>query len=227
MTMDSQRPHGAASLISTGETTMPVKAGRDKANRKVSTLRAATNDALDPNSPINAFTLIRECATTLALTTPRYRRARHLLKAKLLEDTFLEGEAVDPDFSEQRKLFSDAARELRAQLCFLAAGLPETAGGVLRGLMAALCRNGHDASAEQFGDMAEVFAAWNACERLLDFGDFIGPNQNLSEGFTIPSDAKPDAINANLAMLLASFCDYLKWLGFSIPGEDGDLKAAS
>jgi hypothetical protein len=190
---------------------MSANASRSKTPRKV-TLRAVTEeDVIAWNSPINAFTLIRECATNLALATRRYRRSRYLLTAARMESAFVEGTPVDPEFTKQRKAYSDAAREMRAQLSFLAASVPEHAGGVLRGLTNAL---GHDASAEQFENISEVFGAWSVCERLLDFGDSIGPIQT---DFTIPSDAKLDAINANLAILLALFRDNMECLGFTIP----------
>lgn len=186
--------------------------------RKVinSSTQRATDDAVwKTDSAINAFTLIRDCATELAAATPRYRRARYLLTARQLEIFFLDGVVADPDCLEQQKSLSDASRELRTRICYLATNISETAGGVLQDLTQALCSKGAPTS-EQFGEIADVFAAWHDCERLLNFGELT---QSSDQHFAIPSDAKLDAINANLAVLLASLRDRLGRLGFNIPGE--------
>lgn len=176
--------------------------------------RALRTKAMYEMTAINSFTLIRECAMRLALATPQYRRARHCLTGIQLESMFLDGVPTDPDFTKQRTSLSNAARETRAQLCSLAVNLQDNAGAVLRDLTRALSREHDGASAEQFGEITEIFAAWHACERLLGFGELI-----QSPDFPIPSDATLDAINANLAMLLASLYEHLSLLGFEIPPE--------
>ncbi len=186
---------------------------RGRANGKVSTLAGhrGTPAGSEMNA-INSFTVIEECAIELAVLTLRYRRARHYLIARQIEQALSDDVVLDPYFTEQRKSFSEASRELRREFCYLAINLTENEGCVLRDLVGALSIENHAGSAEQFGDIAAVFADWHACQRLLDCGETI-----QSADFTIPSDAKLDTINANLAMLLASLRDHLKRLGFDLP----------
>jgi hypothetical protein len=162
---------------------------------------------------VNTFTLIRECATKLANATPRYRRARDLLTVKQLENFFLEG-AVDPEFTEQQKSASEAGREVREQLCYIAEDLREYAGTVLLAFTRGASNKTHTLG--QFEEIAMLFAGWHACEQLLDFGEL---SPSMGRNFPIPSDAKLDAINANLATLLAVFREDLIRAGFTIPGD--------
>ncbi len=178
--------------------------------------------AYDPMDAINTFTLIREQASALALATVRYRRRRQLLTATRLSSLLLDGSVpTDPDFTEERNAFREAGRELRPPLCYLADDFATLGGTVLLVATRKICGDG-GGSAEEFSDIAELLAAWHACERLFHFADLI-PGQQVAENvqidFEIPSDAQIDTIIATVVMLLACLRDYLKSLGFDIPGE--------